>query len=147
MHQNLTSELLLDVPEDNPYCVIISLTIWVFSFIYLPNGQMTYKGNGLVVMDQQHWRKIINDVHQVLGDNPKVVALSSHLGRTSTYQKITNRFYRYTIVNDVAKYSRSCAKGQRNLTILENVKQELRSIRIWWSKLALIFAPYRKLMI
>ena len=136
MHQNLTSELLLDVPEDNPYCVLISLTIWVFSFIYWPNDQMTCKGNGLVVIDQQHWRDIINDVHQVLGDNPKVVALSSHLGRTSTYQKITSRFYRYTIVNDVAKYSRSCAKRQRNLTILENVKQELRSIRIWRSKLA-----------
>ena len=28
-------ELFLDVAEENPYCVIISLAIWVFSFIYV----------------------------------------------------------------------------------------------------------------
>ena len=28
-------ELLLDVAEDNPYCVIISLAVRVFLFIYL----------------------------------------------------------------------------------------------------------------
>ena len=32
------------------------------------------------------------------------VAMSSHLGRTSTYQKVSSRFYWYTIVNDVADY-------------------------------------------
>ena len=38
LHLNLTLELLLDAAEDTPYCVIISLTIWVFSFIYFTNS-------------------------------------------------------------------------------------------------------------
>ena len=34
LHQNFTSELLLNVAEDNHYCVFFSLAIWVFSFVY-----------------------------------------------------------------------------------------------------------------
>ena len=34
LYQNLTPELLLDAADHNPYWVIISLAIWVFSFIY-----------------------------------------------------------------------------------------------------------------
>ena len=34
LHQNFTSELLLNVAEDNHYCIFFSLAIWVFSFIY-----------------------------------------------------------------------------------------------------------------
>ena len=30
----LNLELFLDTTEDNPYCVIVSLVIWIFSFIY-----------------------------------------------------------------------------------------------------------------
>ena len=46
-----------------------------------------YKGNRLVFTDKQRRIDIIHDVHQGLGNNVKAVAMSSHLGRTSTYQK------------------------------------------------------------
>ena len=51
------------------------------------NEQLMYKGNRLVFTDKQRRIDIIHDVHQGLGNNVKAVAMSSHLGRTSTYQK------------------------------------------------------------
>ena len=71
------------------------------------NGQLMYKGNRLVVTDKQRRIDIIHDVHQGLGNNVKAVALSSHLGKTSNYQKVLSRFYWYTIVSDVG----DCIKG------------------------------------
>ena len=52
------------------------------------NRQLMYKGNGLAVTEKQRRIDIIHDVHQGLGNNVKAVSMSSHLGRTSTYQKV-----------------------------------------------------------
>ena len=49
----------------------------------LVTGQMMYKGNRLLIIDEQRQRDIIHDAHQGLGDNDKVAALSLRLGRTS----------------------------------------------------------------
>ena len=54
----------------------------------LVNGQMMYKGNAIVIIDEQRRRDITHDIHQGVDDNGKTVASSSHLGSTSTYQKI-----------------------------------------------------------
>ena len=51
---------------------------------HVANGQLMYKGNGLVVTDKQRRIDIIHDVHQGLGNNVQAVSMSSHLGRTST---------------------------------------------------------------
>ena len=58
----------------------------------------------LMVTDKQRKIDIIHDLHQALGNSVKVVATSSHLGRTSTYRKVSSRLYWYAIVNDVADY-------------------------------------------
>ena len=60
--------------------------------------------NRLVVADKQRRIDIIHDVHQGLDNNLKAGAMSSHLGRTSTFQKVSSRFYWYTVVNDVHKF-------------------------------------------
>ena len=87
----------------------------------LVNGQMMYKGNRFVISMNR-----VEEIH----DSVKAVALSSHLGRTSTYQKITTRFYWYTTVDDVAEYIKSCTKCQRHPAMPNNVKQELKSIPV-----------------
>ena len=43
-----------------------------------------YKGNRLVVTSKQHRIDIIYDIDRGLGNNIRAVAMSSHLGRTST---------------------------------------------------------------
>ena len=91
---------------------------------------MMYEGNNLVIINDQRQREIIHNVYQGLDDNAKAVALSSLLGRTSTYQKITNSFYLYTILRDVAEHIKSCAKCQRHLAMVNNVKQELTNIPV-----------------
>ena len=64
----------------------------------------------LVVTDKQRRIDIVHDLHQGLGSNVKAVAMSSHLGRTSTYRKVSSPFYWYAIVNDVADYIKCCDK-------------------------------------
>ena len=86
-----------------------------FKKFNLVNGQLINKGNRLVIRDEQGRRDIFHDVHQGLGDNADAVGLSSHLRRTSTYQKITSCFYWYMIVTDVADYVKVCTKCQRHL--------------------------------
>ena len=86
-----------------------------FKKFNLVNGQLINKGNRLVIRDEQGRRDIIHDVHQGLGDNTKAVGLSSHLRRTSSYQKTTSYFYWYMIVIDVANYVKVCTKFQRHL--------------------------------
>ena len=94
------------------------------------NGQLIYKGNRLVVTDKQRRIDIIHDVHQGLGNNVKAVAMSSHLGRTSTYQKVLSRFYWYTIVNDVADHIKGCDNCQKHLSMPKKVKEELKNIAV-----------------
>ena len=57
-----------------------------------------------MVTDKQRRIDIIHDVHQGLGNNVKAIAMSSHLGKTSTYQKVSSQIYWYTIVNNMADY-------------------------------------------
>ena len=68
-----------------------------------------------MVTDKQGKIDIIHDPHQELGNSVKAVAMSSHLGRTSTYQKVSSRFYLYTIVCDVADYIKGWDNCQKHL--------------------------------
>ena len=94
------------------------------------NGQLIHKGNWLVVTDKQRRIDITHDVHQGLGNSVKAVAMSSHLERTSTYQKVSSRFYSYTIVNDVADYIKCCDNCQKHLSMPKKVKEELNNTAV-----------------
>ena len=56
--------------------------------------------------------------------------MSSHLGRTSTYQKVSSRFYWYTVVNDVADYIKGCDNCKKHLSMPKKVKEELKNIAV-----------------
>ena len=90
--------------------------------------QLMYKGNRLVVTYKQRRIDIIHDVHQELGNNVNVVAMSSLLGRTSTYQKISSRFDWNTIVIDVADDIKGCDNCQKHL--YKKVKEEWINIAV-----------------
>ena len=75
---------------------------------------------------QQGRVDIIYGVHQGLGDNVKAVAMSSHLRRASTYQKVSSQCYSYTIVSDVADYIKGCDNCQKDLSMPKKVKGELK---------------------
>ena len=83
-----------------------------------------------MVTDKQRRIDIIHDVCQGLGNNVKAVAMSSHLGRTSTYQKVLSRFYWYTIVNDVADHIKGCDNCQKHLSMPKKVKEELKNTAV-----------------
>ena len=83
-----------------------------------------------MVTDKQGKIDIIYDPHQELGNNVKAVAMSSHLGRTSTYQKVSSRFYWYTIVSHVADYVKGCDNCQKYLSMPKKVNEELKGIAV-----------------
>ena len=89
-----------------------------------------YKGNRLVVTSKQHRIDIIYDIDRGLGNNIRAVAMSSHLGRTSTYQKVSRWFYWHNIVTGVALYIKGCDNCQKHLSMAKKVKEELKNIDV-----------------
>ena len=57
--------------------------------------------------------RIIHDVRERLGDNPKAKALAAQRERNSTYQKLAERFYWHIIGEDVKDYIKNCQKLSR----------------------------------
>ena len=55
------------------------------------DGQFKFDGNRLVITDEKRRKDIIYDLHEGLGDNIRAAAMGSHLGRTSTQEKVSNR--------------------------------------------------------
>ena len=83
-----------------------------------------------MVTDKQRRIDIIHDVHEGLGNNVKAVAMSSHLGTTSPYQKVLSRFYWYTIVNDVVDYVKGCDNCQKHLSMPKKFKEESKNAAV-----------------
>ena len=77
----------------------------------IKNGQLCYKESTFVIADSQF--DIIHDIHERSGDTSHSKAMSAHLGRTSTDEKIAARFFWYGIYNDVADYIQKCDCCQR----------------------------------
>ena len=54
--------------------------------------------------------------------------MSARLGRTPTFEKITGRFFRYGIYNDVADYIQKCDRCQRQSSLPPNVRNKMHSV-------------------
>ena len=89
-----------------------------------------YKENRLVITNKNERINIIHDIHQGLSENAKAQAMRSHFGRTPTIDKISARFYWYTIVKDVADYNKSCDACQKQLEIKKDISSELHCIPV-----------------
>ena len=63
----------------------------------IENGQFFYKRQCVVVMAKQQQLGIIKDVHEGVGQSTYSKATASHIGRASTYSKISQRFFWYLI--------------------------------------------------
>ena len=83
-----------------------------------------------MVTSKQHRIDIIYDIDRGLGNNIRAVAMSSHLGRTSTYQKVSRWFYWHNIVTGVALYIKGCDNCQKHLSMQKKVKEELKNIDV-----------------
>ena len=84
------------------------------------NGIFTYQGTWMVIVDTKSRIDIIRDIHKGSGDDVKARALSSHFGRNATWDKILQRFYWYTIYEDVDGFIKQCADCQKQATLPHN---------------------------
>ena len=64
-----------------------------------------YKGR---VRHSIHRKTIFHDIHERLAVDSKANAMTSHRGKDSAYQKISNRFFWHNMLSDVADYVRRC---------------------------------------
>ena len=89
-----------------------------------------YKKSRLVIKSKDEQRQIIDDIHKGLGENPKAKAMASHRGRDTTYQKVSERFFWYSIFADVSEYVRKCEECQRHGKLQNTISPEMQSIPV-----------------
>ena len=102
------------------------------------------KNKKIVVLEEERRLEIIQDVHAGIGESSHATAMSSHLGKTPTYEKIGERFYWYGIVNDIAEFVKKCEPCQKQNSLLNNLKNELHSIPVpsqVMAQVGLIYVP------
>ena len=90
------------------------------------NGQYLYNSKRVVISSKERQRQIIQDIHADLGENPKAKAMASHRGRESTYQKISERFYWY----DVVEFIKTCENCQKQGKNSKKIFPYLQSVRV-----------------
>ena len=72
-----------------------------------------YKEKRRVVFEVERRTAIIHDVHERIGDNSMAKALAAHRGRESIYQKISERFFRHGMIEDIKEYIKVCKSFQQ----------------------------------
>ena len=71
----------------------------------MEDGQLFYKKKSrLVISDKNRQRNILHNIHEGSGDSSHSKAMSAHLGRNPTYEKISAQFFWYGIYDDVSDY-------------------------------------------
>ena len=60
----------------------------------------------IVIKDRNRQMEIIGDVHSGIGNPEHSKAMASHRGKTLTYEKIAQRFFRYNISNDISDFAK-----------------------------------------
>ena len=73
---------------------------------------------------------IIHDVNEGIGDNSMAKALAAYRGRESTYQKISERFFWYAMIEDIKEYIKTCGSCQQQGKIFKKISPELKSIPV-----------------
>ena len=83
-----------------------------------------YKEKRRVVFEVERKTAIIHDVHEGIGDN------STHRGRESTYQKLSERFFWHGMIEDIKEYIKICKSCQQQGMIFKKITPELKSIPV-----------------
>ena len=84
----------------------------------------------MLITEADQQRQIINMVHQGIEDDVKAVALAAHYGRSSTYQKVADRFYWYTIYDDMDKYHKKCLRCQKQSSMPKGQGNKLHLVPV-----------------
>ena len=94
------------------------------------NGQFLYKNKSVVIMEKHRKLERIKDIHEGIGRSTHFKAMASHKGRDSTYSKILERFFWYSIYNDVENYIKACEICQKQGDLKLKTNSELQSIPV-----------------
>ena len=96
----------------------------------LKNGELFYKDSRKVIFEAKQQSEIIQDIHEGIGENSRSKAMASHRGRESTYEKVSERFFWFGMVNDVKAYIKRCENCQRQTNTFKKISPELQSIPV-----------------
>ena len=77
------------------------------------HGQLMYNKTRLFISITELQHTIISDVHKGLGHDPKAKPMTSHCGRNSDIQKISNRLFWHNIKGDVEEFTKKCDQYQK----------------------------------
>ena len=96
----------------------------------IENGQFLYKSKRLVIMEKHRQLEIVKDIHEDIGKSAHSTAMASHKGRDSTYSKISERFFWYSIYNDVENYIKACKICQKQGDLKLKTNSELQNVPV-----------------
>ena len=94
----------------------------------MEDGQLFYKKKSISDKDRQ--RNIIHNIHEGSGDFSHSKAMSAHLERNPTYEKISARFFWYGIYDEISDYVQKWDGCQKQRSLPPNVKNELHSVPV-----------------
>ena len=92
------------------------------------DGHLFYKKR-LVIKDKERQMEIIRDVHRGIGDSEQSKAMDSPRAKSTTYDKIAQRYFWHNIAVDINEYVKSCEQYQKQGD-LKSSKVELKLIPI-----------------
>ena len=76
------------------------------------DGHLFYKKR-LVIKDKERQMEIIRDVHRGIGDSEQSKAMDSPRAKSTTYDKIAQRYFWHNIAVDINEYVKSCEQCQK----------------------------------
>ena len=97
----------------------------------MEDGQLFYKKKSRrVISDKDRQQNILHNIHEGSDDSSHSKAMSAHLGRNPTYEKLSARFFWYGINADVSDYIQKYDGYQEQRSFPPNVTNELHSIPV-----------------
>ena len=98
--------------------------------VSIENEQFLHKRERVAVMIKQQQLEIIKGVYEGIGQSTHSKSLTSHKGRNSTYSKISECSFWYSIYKVVASYIKSCENCQKQGDLKLKTNSKLHNIPV-----------------
>ena len=111
-----------DIPKDKAKKSNVRKSLKNFKVV---DWHLKYKEERSAIFDSDTKRIVTHDVNEVLGDKPKANALAAHCKLESTYQKLAERFYGHSMVEDVKEYIKTYQNCQHQRKFKKKKKNQI----------------------
>ena len=81
-------------------------------------------------MDDQQRKEIVKDVYNGIDETSHAKAMASHRGTNTTYDKVSSRFFWYSMRSDIIDFINRCDLCQKQGDLTMEIKNELQNVPV-----------------